>query len=154
MKGNVLEAVIGAVVLIIAGFFMFFAYTTSGEKINNGYMLLAYFDNVGGLAAGADVKVNGIKVGIVKSLSIDNNYQARAELLVKNDIRIPVDTTASVTTDGIMGNKFIALSPGFEKTMLKDGEEIESTRSAINLENLVDKFLIGTATKNKNANSK
>jgi phospholipid/cholesterol/gamma-HCH transport system substrate-binding protein len=154
MKGNILEAVIGAVVLIIAGFFMFFAYTTSGEKINNGYVLLAYFDNVGGLTVGADVKVNGIKVGIVRSLSIDENYQARAELLIKNSISIPVDTTASVTTDGIMGNKFIALYPGFDKAMLKGGEEIESTRSAINLENLVDKFLIGTASKDKNAHHK
>jgi phospholipid/cholesterol/gamma-HCH transport system substrate-binding protein len=154
MKGNILEAVIGAVVLIIAGFFMFFAYTTSGEKINDGYSLVAYFDNVGGLVAGADVKINGIKIGIVKSLTIDENYQARAELRMKDSISVPVDTVASVTTDGLMGNKFVALSPGFDKTMLKNGEEIESTRSAVNLENLIDKFIVGSATKDKNANHK
>ncbi len=147
MKGNVLEAIIGAVVLVIAVFFIFFAYTTSGEKITKGYTLTACFSNVGGLAVGADVKINGIKVGIVQSLKIDENYQARATLLIKNEIQVPTDTTAAVTTDGIMGNKFVSLVIGFSNQMFKNGEEIESTRSSVNLEDLIDRFIVGSVAK-------
>ena len=143
MKGNILEAVIGAVVLIIASFFMFFAYTTSGTKINEGYIITARFDDVGSLAVGSDVKISGIKIGIVKSLEIDKNYQAKASLLIKTDIKIPKDSTASVTTDGIMGNKFVAIITGFDNNVLSDKDEIELTKSSVNLESLIDKFVIG-----------
>ncbi len=147
MKGNVLESVIGAVVLIIAVFFVYFAYTTSGEKIKEGYVLTARFDDVSGLTNGSDVKLNGIKVGIVKSLKLDDNYQAKVELLIRDGIRIPSDSSVSVTTDGLMGNKFIAISTGFSSEKLKPNEEIEITRSAVNLEKLIDKFAVGGNSK-------
>lgn len=143
MKGNILEAVIGAVVLVVASFFIYFAYVSSGEKIKEGYVLNARFDDVSGLSVGSDIKLNGIKVGVVKNLSIDENYQAKAELLIKDAIKIPVDSSVSVTTDGIMGNKFIAVSAGFSKEKFAPGNEIELTRSSINLEKLIDKFALG-----------
>lgn len=149
MKGNILEAIIGAVVLIIAGFFVYFAFASSGEKINDGYILTARFNNVSGLAVGADIKINGIKVGIVKSLTIDENYQAKAELLLKRNILIPSDTGAVITTDGLMGNKFIALEIGFSEETLAPNSAIKSTKSAINLENLVDKFIAGSISNGK-----
>lgn len=135
--------------LVIAGFFVYFAFSSSGEKINHGYILVARFNNVGGLAVGADIKINGIKVGIVKSLAIDENYQAKAELLMKDNIKVPSDTTAAVSTDGIMGNKFISLDTGFSEETLGAGSEIESTRSAVNLESLIDKFIVGSTSKGK-----
>lgn len=143
MKGNILEAVIGAVVLIVASFFIYFAYVSSGEKIKEGYVLVARFDDVSGLAAGSDVKLNGIKVGIIKSLELDENYQAKLQLLIKDSIKIPSDSSAAVTTDGLMGNKFVNISIGFSKETLKPGEEIELTRSSVNLEKLIDKFALG-----------
>jgi phospholipid/cholesterol/gamma-HCH transport system substrate-binding protein len=147
MKGNILEAIIGIVVLVIAIFFVFFAYTTSGEKISSGSAFVACFDNVSGLAIGADIKINGIKVGIVKDLKINEGYRAEATLLLKNGINLPEDTTAAVVTDGIMGNKFISLIIGFSDKMLTNGQEIESTKSSINLEDLIDKFIIGALSK-------
>ena len=149
MKGNILEAVIGAVVLAVASIFMYFAYTSSGEKITNGYVLVARFDDVGGLAVGADIKLNGIKVGIVKSLRIDKNYQAKAELLLRNDIKIPKDSSASVSTDGLLGSKFMAINPGFSEEKFKPGDEIELTRSSVNLEKLIDKLVVGDKKKEK-----
>lgn len=143
MKGNILEAVIGAVVLVVASFFMYFAYISSGEKIKEGYIIIARFDDVSGLATGADIKLNGIKIGIVKSLEIDEGYQARAELLIKDDIKVPNDSSISITTDGIMGNKFVAVSAGFSSDMFKPGDEVEYTRSSVNLEKLIDKFALG-----------
>jgi phospholipid/cholesterol/gamma-HCH transport system substrate-binding protein len=147
MKGNIMEAVIGAVVLVIASFFMYFAYTTSGEKITDGYELVARFDDVGGLSQGADIKLNGIKIGVVKHMKIDENYQAQVDLLLKTDVKIPRDSSASVATDGLMGNKFIAISVGFEKEMLNPGEEIELTKSSVNLEKLIDRFFVGGVEK-------
>ena len=147
MKGNILESVIGAVVLVVAVFFIYFAYVSSGEKIKEGYVLVARFDDVSGLAAGADVKLNGIKVGIVKSLTLDESYQAKAELLLKDNIKIPTDSSVAITTDGIMGNKFVAISAGFAEEKLKPNEEVELTRSSINLEKLIDKFALGGDSK-------
>ena len=122
---------------------MYFAYVSGGEKIKEGYVLTARFDDVSGLARGADIKLNGIKVGIVKSLSLDKNYQAKVELLLRDGVRIPVDSSVAISTDGIMGNKYIAISAGFSEEKLKSNEEIEFTRSAVNLEKLIDKFAVG-----------
>lgn len=149
MKGNVLESVIGAVVLVIAVFFVYFAYTSSGEKIKEGYILTARFDDVSGLTNGSDVKLNGIKVGIIKSLKLDDNYQAKVELLIRDSITIPSDSSVSVTTDGLMGNKFVAISAGFSSEKLKPNEEIEITRSAVNLEKLIDKFAVSGSSKSE-----
>ncbi len=147
MKGNVLESIIGAVVLIVAVFFIYFAYVSSGEKIKEGYVITARFDDVSGLAAGSDVKMNGIKVGIVKSLRLDENYQAKIELLIKDSIKIPTDSSLSITTDGLMGNKFVSIAAGFSDEKLKPNEEVELTRSAVNLEKLIDKFALGGDSK-------
>ena len=149
MKGNVLESVIGAVVLVIAVFFVYFAYTSSGKKIKEGYILTARFDDVSGLTNGSDVKLNGIKVGIIKSLKLDDNYQAKVELLIRDSITIPSDSSVSVTTDGLMGNKFVAISAGFSSEKLKPNEEIEITRSAVNLEKLIDKFAVSGSSKSE-----
>ena len=149
MRGNILESVIGAVVLVVAIFFIYFAYVSSGEKIKEGYVITARFDDVSGLAAGADVKLNGIKVGIVKNLKLDENYQAKVELLIKDGITIPVDSSVAVSTDGIMGNKFVSVSAGFSEEKLKPNDEVELTRSSVNLEKLIDKFALGGNSKSE-----
>lgn len=147
MRGNILESVIGAVVLVVAVFFIYFAYVSSGEKIKEGYVVTARFEDVSGLASGADVKMNGIKIGIVKTLKLDENYQAKVELLIKDTIKIPEDSAVAISTDGLMGNKYVAVSAGFSEEMLKPEQEIEITRSAVNLEKLIDKFALGEDSK-------
>ena len=149
MRGNILESVIGAVVLVDAVFFIYFAYVSSGEKIKEGYVITARFDDVSGLAAGADVKLNGIKVGIVKNLKLDENYQAKVELLIKDGITVPVDSSVAISTDGIMGNKFVSVSAGFSEEKLKPNDEVELTRSSVNLEKLIDKFALGGNSKSE-----
>ena len=148
MRGNILESVIGAVVLVVAVFFIYFAYVSSGE-IKEGYVITARFDDVSGLAAGADVKLNGIKVGIVKNLKLDENYQAKVELLIKDGITVPVDSSVAISTDGIMGNKFVSVSAGFSEEKLKPNDEVELTRSSVNLEKLIDKFALGGNSKSE-----
>ena len=147
MKTNVLEVVIGAVVLVVAAFFLYFAYITSGEKIKEGYTLVARFEDVTGLTEGADVKINGIKVGIVKKLGLDEDYSARAELTIKKEYQIPEDSSLSISTDGIMGNKFIAISTGYSDKYLEPNAEVEDTKSSLNLEKIFDKVVTGFLSK-------
>lgn len=141
MKSNFLEAIIGFIVLIVSALFIYFAYVSSGEKIKDGYILYAKFEDVTGLSSGADVKLNGIKVGIVKSLTLDHDYAAKAVLLIQNKYKIPEDSALSISTDGIMGNKFVAISVGFSNNHYTAGSEVEETKSSLNLEKLVDKFV-------------
>ncbi len=147
MKTNVLEVVIGAVVLVVATFFLYFAYSTSGEKIKEGYTLVARFEDVSGLTEGADVKINGIKVGIVKKLGLDEDYSAKAELTIKNEYQIPEDSSLSISTDGIMGNKFVSISIGYSDKYLEPNAEIEDTKSSLNLEKIFDKVITGFLSK-------
>ena len=147
MKTNVLEVVIGAVVIVAASFFLYFAYVTSGEKIKDGYTLTAKFEDVSGLTEGADVKINGIKVGIVKSLKLDEDYSAKVELTIKNEYKIPEDSSLAISTDGIMGNKFISISTGYSDKYLEQDSEVEDTKSSLNLEKIVDKVISGFLSK-------
>ncbi|MDR1609595.1 MAG: MlaD family protein [Holosporales bacterium] len=138
-----LEAVIGAVVLITAAASVYLAYTSSGMDTSEVYVLTARFDDAGGISEGSDVKMSGIKIGVVKKLSIDTQYQAKAELSVKAGIVIPDDSSAAIVSDGIMGNKFISIITGFSQTNFDPGAEIAITRSAVNLETLIDRFVAG-----------
>ena len=143
MRGNILEAVVGAIVLFIAAFFLYFAYTLNGEKIDDGYELITNFNNVGGLVVGADVKISGVKVGIVKSISVDKDYTARVILLMKPNIKIPVDSVARIATSGLIGNNFIAINVGVEEMIMQNGDKFDITESAINLEDLINKIVGG-----------
>lgn len=149
MKGNFLEAVIGFAVLVVSAFFIYLAYEASGEKIKDGYILTARFEDVSGLTSGSDVKINGIKVGIVKKLSLEDDYSAKVELLIQNKYKVPADSSVAISTDGIMGNKFVSISVGYSKDNMKQGDEVEDTKSSLNLEKLVDKFIAGAGNGNK-----
>ena len=154
MRGNILEAVVGAVVLLVAAFFLYFAYTANGEKINNGYELVANFDNIGGLVVGADVKISGVKVGIVAQIAVDKDYTARVVLLIKDNIKIPTDSAACISTDGLIGNKFVSIDIGVEDDKMTQGDRFDITKSAVNLEDLVDKIVGGFLNGNNNDKSK
>ncbi len=143
MRGNILEAVVGAIVLFVAAFFLYFAYTSNGEKIDDGYELITNFNNVGGLVVGADVKISGVKVGIVKSISVDKDYTARVILLMKPNIKIPVDSVARIATSGLIGNNFIAINVGVDDAVMQGGDKFDITESAINLEDLINKIVGG-----------
>ncbi|MDR1365317.1 MAG: MlaD family protein, partial [Holosporales bacterium] len=129
MNGNMLEAAIGAVVLVVAVAFAYFAYASRDGDVTDGYALFARFSDVSGISVGSDVKMCGIKIGVVKKLKIDKDYQARVELLIKNDEPIPDDSSAEISSDGIMGNKFISILPGFSQNNFTPGAEIAITKA-------------------------
>ena len=136
------EVVAGAAVLAVAAGFLFYAVANTGRGGLGGYTLHAAFDNVGGIAKGADVRIAGLKVGSVTGLSIDpKSYQAVATFTVQPDIKLSSDTSATIATGGLLGGNFISLAMGGDEKMLADGGTITITQSAVNLEDLLGKFI-------------
>lgn len=142
MQRNSVETILGAVVLAVAGGFLAFAYKTADLSPVQGYMVTAKFSSVDGLATGSDVRIGGIKVGVVSRLDLDpESYQAIAHLQLRDGVKLPTDSGAVVASDGLLGGKYIALEPGAEDAMLKAGEEIAFTQSSVSIESLIGKFM-------------
>lgn len=142
MANNAIETVMGAVVLAVAGGFLYFAYSNSNVQSIDGYRVKADFANIGGIGVGSDVMIGGIKVGVVEELGLDpKSYNAVATLRVKDDVSLPRDTSASVSSAGLLGDKFINLQPGGDEKNLADGEAIHFTESSVSIEELIGKFV-------------
>jgi phospholipid/cholesterol/gamma-HCH transport system substrate-binding protein len=106
-----------------------------------GLQLYATFDQIGGLKPRAPVSVAGVTVGQVRSISLDERLRARVTLEVDKKLQLPVDSSAAIQTQGLLGDQFIALEPGGEDETLQNGAEIEFTESALSVERLIGKFV-------------
>jgi phospholipid/cholesterol/gamma-HCH transport system substrate-binding protein len=138
MTRNLLETLLGAVVLIVAVGFLVFAYNTSQVDRTGGYELMARFDKVDGLERGSDVRISGIKVGTVIDQTLDpETYRAEVRFSLREDVQLPADTSAAVVSNGLLGGKYLALVPGGDIEMLGPGDEVTLTQSAVNLEDLI-----------------
>ncbi len=138
MTRNVLETLLGAIVLVVAIGFLTFAYRSSQVRDTGGYELIARFTRVDGLERGADVRISGIKIGTVVNQSLNpETYQAEVRFSVRDDLQLPLDTSAAVVSDGLLGGKYLALLPGGEIDMLKPGDQVTLTQSSINVEDLI-----------------
>lgn len=142
MQKNVLETLIGAVVLAVAGGFLVFAYQGSQVHVGEGYIVSGKFADVSGVGLGSDVRVGGIKVGVVADLKLDpESYEAVVYMQIGKNTRLPKDSSAAIASSGLLGEKFIQVTPGGEEEMLKNGGKIEFTQSSVNLEELIGKFM-------------
>lgn len=142
MGRSLTETLMGAVVLIVAISFATFAYQSSSIQTNDLYSLTARFDNVDGVGVGDDIRIGGIKVGVVQAMDLDpQTYMAVLTLGIRNDVPVPADSTAAIVSESLLGSKYIALDPGGDDMMLKDGESISITQSSVNLETLIGKFM-------------
>ena len=145
MQRNLIETVLGAVVLLVAGLFVWFAYSNASLNTASGYQITAKFDRVGSLKEGSDVKMSGIKVGSVVAQALDaKTYQAVVTLTIISHVKLPTDTAAEVSSEGLMGGNFVSLSPGAESKTLKDGDEITITQGAVNLMDLIGKAMFSS----------
>lgn len=141
-KGRTLETLTGLFVLIVAVGFFFYAYQKSGWVRGNVVTLTAQFDRADGLVEGTDVKISGVRIGKVMSVSVDpDSFMAVVRFYIPASIKLPKDTSASVSSDGIFGGKYLALSPGGEEENLNDGDSIDNTTGPISIESLIGKFL-------------
>ena len=119
MKGNVIETVMGAVVLVVAALFLFFAYNTSQLRSVKGYELSANFEHVDGIRDGSDVRISGIKVGSVLATTLDpQTFLATVRMSVEPSLKLPDDSVAEIVSSGLLGDKYMSLvfsPPGGKK---------------------------------------
>ncbi len=148
-RHGVAETVAGAAVLAVALGFLAYAILHSGRSVTSGYPLTASFDHIDGLNVGGDVRIAGVKVGSVTSERIDpKTFQAIVTLSVRDGIELPTDTAAEITSESLLGGKYINLSPGGADADLKPGQAITITQSSVSLEQLLGKFIFSVTTLN------
>lgn len=156
MKGrNLAELVAGAAVLAAAALFLAYAVSNSGRSVGTsaGLNLHARFDRVDGLASGADVRIAGVRVGSVTEQRIDpRTFLAVLTLRVEGGLQLPEDTSAEITSESLLGGKYVALVPGGGDRMLRDGGEISITQSAVSLESLLGRFIFSVTELAANRN--
>ncbi|MGI9491091.1 MAG: outer membrane lipid asymmetry maintenance protein MlaD [Geminicoccaceae bacterium] len=142
MTRNSLETILGAVVLAVAIAFFYYAYKSNNGSSSSGYDLFAQFDRIDGLDNGADVRIGGIKVGSVTKQTLDPaTYRAKVDFTVQDNVELPLDTSAAVMSDGLLGGKYLSLEPGGDIDMLESGDEITLTQSSVRLEDLIGQLI-------------
>jgi phospholipid/cholesterol/gamma-HCH transport system substrate-binding protein len=108
-----------------------------------GLELSAGFDETGGLTLHAPVVISGVRVGEVSGISLDSNFRARVDMDLDPTLKLPTDTSASIVTAGVLGDRYIELQPGGDETIIKSGDRIAFTESAVILERLIGKLVYG-----------
>ena len=136
------EILTGLAVIVIALVILFYALSRAQALTGGGYELSAQFSNIGGLTVGSDVKLGGVIVGRVTDEHLDpQTYAAIVKVQINNGIQLPSDTSAAISSDGLLGGNYVGLSPGGSDTMLAPGQSFPVTQSAINIEDLLGKFI-------------
>lgn len=148
MNRGTLEIVVGLFMIAGFGALVYLAlqlgevqWLTSG----NTYLLNAEFNNVSGVKKGASVQVAGVVVGSVEGIKLDEDHFAEVAMRLDKGLKVPVDSIASVKSQGIIGDKFIQISLGGDEELFKEGEVVTETESAIDIESLISKFAFGSA---------
>lgn len=152
MKGrSIAEVAAGGVVLAVAAAFLFYAVMHSGRgaAATDGVRLTARFDKIDGLPNGADVRIAGVKVGIVSDTRIDpQSFTAEVVIRVDRSLRLPADTSAEITSEGLLGGKYVTLVPGGSDRFLADGGRITETQGSVSLESLLGRFIFSVTQMN------
>jgi phospholipid/cholesterol/gamma-HCH transport system substrate-binding protein len=153
---------VGTGLFVLLGFaalgFLTTQLPSSGLKLSSarsGYHVVAKFDNIGDLKTGSPVSMAGVRIGEVEKIQFDpQDYKAAVTMRIDPQFnQIPDDSDASIQTQGLLGGKYIGISPGGSDTFLKDGSTITFTQSAIVLESLVNKFFANFASKGSDSDS-
>jgi len=138
------ETILGAAVAVVAvGFFVFAAAQAGQTSSAGGYDLVARFQRVDGIAVGSDVRVSGVKVGVVRSVELDpETYMARLTITVANGVQVLDDSTARIASDGLLGGAYVAIEPA-GMDALPAGGEIPNTQGSVDLLTLFASFAQG-----------
>ncbi|MFZ5760398.1 MAG: outer membrane lipid asymmetry maintenance protein MlaD [Thermodesulfobacteriota bacterium] len=146
MKKTSLEFFVGVFLIVSFAAFAYislqfgeFSFFSQGRN----YTLVAEFDSVSGLKKGAQVSIAGVDVGKVSAIRLTEDQQARVELYLNRDVKITEDAIASIKTQGIIGDKYIRISQGGSDVFLEEGGLITETESAVDLEELISKYIFG-----------
>jgi phospholipid/cholesterol/gamma-HCH transport system substrate-binding protein len=148
MRRNMIETVMGGVVLLVAVAFVVFAFrsTSIGDNAGDGYQVLVSFDDASGLTVGTDVRMAGVKIGTVVDQRLNpDTYFAEVLIGINNAIRLPTDTSARIIPDGLLGGNYVALEPGGAEDFIADGGSIQYAQGSINVVDLLGRFIFSAA---------
>lgn len=138
MQRNAVETILGAVVIVIAAAFVFFFQEVSNIGPAQGYELKAKFSKIDGLNRGSPVRISGVDVGKVTDFELDpETYSAIVTMQIQDGIELPYDTAAVVSSESLLGGKFLSLEPGADSEMMQEGDIIEFTQSTPGIEALL-----------------
>lgn len=142
MSNRLIETIAGAAVIAVAVGFAVYSYSRAGINTVEGYEIVASFNRIDGLVVGNDVRVSGVKVGTVTAQELDpKTYMAVVKMSVQPDLALPMDSSAKIASDGLLGGKFVSLEPGGDIDMIEAGGEIEFTQGSVNLEDLIGQVI-------------
>lgn len=142
MRGNVIEIVMGAVVIVVAALFLVFAYKTSQLRSVPGYQVTADFARIDGIRQGSDVRISGIKIGSVLAEELDpKTFLANVHMSIDPSVKLPEDTVAEIISSGLLGDKYMSLVPGGSDKVIPPGGKITYTQSSVSLENLIGQMM-------------
>jgi len=147
MKQSHLQILVGIFVMLGIAAVSYLAIKLGSGALIHGdtYLVEARFANSGGLHPGSSVLVAGVPIGRVDAVKMDTtDYSAIATLRISTQLRLPTDSMASIKTSGLIGNKYVALSPGADEVFLAPGERIILTESAVDLESLIGRMAFGS----------
>jgi phospholipid/cholesterol/gamma-HCH transport system substrate-binding protein len=144
MKNIGLDFVVGLFVIIGAALLLYMSVSIGGASLSGAgqYSLIARFESTSGLKEGAFVEVSGVRVGQAKKIVFDPaTYESVVEIILDESIHVPDDSIASIRTAGIIGDRFIKITPGGSDLYLENGEEFLETEPSISLEELISKYM-------------
>ncbi|HEB68887.1 MAG TPA: outer membrane lipid asymmetry maintenance protein MlaD [Desulfobulbus sp.] len=146
MKNSRLELFVG--IFLILGFCSFGWLALQLGEVpwlteSRTYKIFAEFDNISGVKSGADVQIAGVVIGKVGDIVLSTDEVARAALQLGKKIKVPVDSIASVKSQGIIGDKYIQITLGGDTALFKPGDTLTDTESSVDLESLISKFAFG-----------
>ncbi len=138
MDNSFVETLVGGIVIAIAAAFLAYGYSVSDVGGVSGIEVTAEFDRVDGLATGSDVRMSGIKIGTVTAQSLNkDNYFAVVTFNLTDEVQLPTDSSAKITSEGLLGGNYVSITPGGSEEMLESGDEIQFTQGSIDLIGLV-----------------
>jgi phospholipid/cholesterol/gamma-HCH transport system substrate-binding protein len=153
-QNNIAEVLVGAIVVAVALLFLAFIYMRTGSGSLSGYEVLARLPKVDGLGVGTDVRISGIKVGNVTDLVLDpNNFLVTVHMSIRDDIKLPTDSSLLITSSGVLGSQYLSISPGGDAKNIAPGGMIVNTQgaNATDLMNLAGRYLGGDTGQQKPA---
>lgn len=148
MRRNMIETVMGAVVLLVAVAFIVFAFRSASlsNAGGDGYHVTVDFDDASGVSPGTDVRMAGVKIGTVLAQSLNpTTYFAEVTLGINDTVKLPTDTSARIIPDGLLGGNYVALEPGGADTYIAHGGKIQYAQGSINVVDLLGRFIFSAA---------
>jgi phospholipid/cholesterol/gamma-HCH transport system substrate-binding protein len=149
-QNNLTETLIGLGVVALAVGFLTLSYYRTGGSTLSGYEVNAKVAKADGLAVGTDVRLAGIKVGTVSDLTLDSKtYLVTVHMNIRNDVKLPVDSSVLVTQAGFLGGQYLSITPGGDDKMMVAGSYFENAQGSIDVMSLVGRFASGDSLSNQ-----